>query len=538
MATEFICTIGASGCDFTSPITWEDTMDENYHSVGAGNIASARYRVYSHGTVTGTLDAADVVTGGTPEKTATVVFCTATQVLLVHDTDAESFASSDTITSASGSTTLSNSGDTVILVGEIDGEVEITAGFTFVGFTTSATNKIILRSIDATKRSASSALRYGSGAGRILHSGEAGRALYVYEDYVDIEDIDITCTNALNTDVPIEIGGQGASNAINFRRVVVRGVGGATNVFYVNDADAIVVVDNCIIYGSSSYVFRQNNGTSTLRYCTLYTTAAAGYGCYETAGTVTATNCYANRGSSSGAAYTNITLTTCASSDATGSAGLQNIAASTSAGAYFTSLDSGTEDFRIQSSSELIDVGTTVSGLTTDIFGLSRPNGEEDVCAMEFIEAGQEVSGAITLPAVEVAGEVTREITATGAITLAAVSVSGGTGNWSTGAITLPAITVAGAYIQAPSDLYCNNDPPGAQSGDTNPHGITDTTPNFSAVLYKLAANITHVEIQVSAPGDSDFSEELSWGSGWLELETPISVSATRMAEDITYGQT
>jgi hypothetical protein len=106
------------------------------------------------------------------------------------------------------------------------------------------------------------------------------------------------------------------------------------------------------------------------------------------------------------------------------------------------------------------------------------------------------------------------------------------------GAIALGDIVVAGGILAAPSDLYCGNTD--AQSGDTNPTGITDLTPVFSGKVSKLDANITQVQIQVSAIDDATFVETLSWDSGWLTLAEPITATNTdgmARTENIAYGQ-
>jgi hypothetical protein len=84
-----------------------------------------------------------------------------------------------------------------------------------------------------------------------------------------------------------------------------------------------------------------------------------------------------------------IDLTTCASSDTTGSSGLQSIAYSTD---NFTSVTAGSEDLSLVSGSDLIDVGTDLSADATypfdwDITGATR-TGTWDVGAYEYVSAG------------------------------------------------------------------------------------------------------------------------------------------------------
>jgi len=111
-----------------------------------------------------------------------------------------------------------------------------------------------------------------------------------------------------------------------------------------------------IYYGATAPIVSVLNGVGC---------AHVGYGVYRTSGTVVVKNCYC--GGNGVADYNGtMTMTTCASSDSTGSAGLQTIAYSASTGAKFVNISAGTEDFHIQSGSSLIDVGTDLNATFTD----------------------------------------------------------------------------------------------------------------------------------------------------------------------------
>jgi hypothetical protein len=81
-------------------------------------------------------------------------------------------------------------------------------------------------------------------------------------------------------------------------------------------------------------------------------------------------------------------LVTCASSDTTGSSGLQNIAFSTT---NFENVTSGSEDFHIKSGSSLNGGGTDISGdtnwLSTDYDG-ENWDSTPSIGAYEYIAAG------------------------------------------------------------------------------------------------------------------------------------------------------
>jgi len=100
-------------------------------------------------------------------------------------------------------------------------------------------------------------------------------------------------------------------------------------------------------------------------------------------GTLTAKNCYAHATAAGSTAYQGtITKVACASSDASGSAGLQGIAHDADT---FASVTLGTEDYHLAAYSPLIDAGTDTSGdaaplnFTDDIDGDSRADDPWDV---------------------------------------------------------------------------------------------------------------------------------------------------------------
>jgi len=95
-------------------------------------------------------------------------------------------------------------------------------------------------------------------------------------------------------------------------------------------------------------------------------------------GTWTIKNCYAASLSPGINAYDGGTVTTSASNDTSGSTGLQNIDCSTSTGANFSNLADGSEDFRLQSGSSLIDVGADLTSDAGIAFITDVEGGERD----------------------------------------------------------------------------------------------------------------------------------------------------------------
>jgi len=78
-----------------------------------------------------------------------------------------------------------------------------------------------------------------------------------------------------------------------------------------------------------------------------------------------------------------------------------------------------------------------------------------------------------------------------------------------------------------PTSLLCE--------GQTNPHGVADTTPEFSAIYNDpdTGDTATHAYIQVNTT--SDFTGTMMWDSGWIDIP---NVTEGNRCEDITYAGT
>jgi len=78
-----------------------------------------------------------------------------------------------------------------------------------------------------------------------------------------------------------------------------------------------------------------------------------------------------------------------------------------------------------------------------------------------------------------------------------------------------------------PTSLLCE--------GQTNLHGVTDTTPEFSAILNDPDSGdiLTHVWIQVNTA--SDFTGTMMWDSGWIDI---TDVTEGSRCENIVYAGT
>jgi len=166
---------------------------------------------------------------------------------------------------------------------------------------------------------------------------------------------------------PISITGTFAdgANSVRFSNCIAQGHGHASwtqNIFRCSATNLDFYAWNCIGYNCAALtgnrVFSMAPGTagsSTLYSCT----AIGGERAYShSSGTTVAKNCYGG-GSLSADYYGTITKTTCASSDSTGSAGLQSIPVSADT---FVNVGAGTEDYHLAVGSALIGVGTDTSG--------------------------------------------------------------------------------------------------------------------------------------------------------------------------------
>jgi hypothetical protein len=163
-------------------------------------------------------------------------------------------------------------------------------------------------------------------------------------------------------------------------------------------------VINTIIYGCKGDGIRADSGYAAaiidVLNCTVNNNGGYGVRKNSNSAVVQVKNCYAGANatadySSSDSTWT--AFTTNASSDTTGTSGLQNIAHSTSSGAYFTNVTAGSEDYHIGGSSALKDVGTDLSAtFTTDIDGATR-SGTWDIGADEITAGGTTYNESVTL---------------------------------------------------------------------------------------------------------------------------------------------
>lgn len=234
----------------------------------------------------------------------------------------------------------------------------------------------------------------------------AGTVLTVEEENVRLDGLQVFMTNTASSFL-YGIILSGITGVADFRieNCLVRAsdeIGANCNGVYLAAAGAgsVVRMKNTAVYGfysTGDFDAALRGGTANITaYLYNCVFVRGNYGVLSNPGVFNCTNCYA--GATDHGAYVigggsggTINRTTSASSDATGSAGLQNIAYSTTAGAYFANITVGSEDFHIGASSALKDVGTDLSAdanyaFTDDIDGQTR-SGTWDIGADEIVAA-------------------------------------------------------------------------------------------------------------------------------------------------------
>jgi hypothetical protein len=199
-------------------------------------------------------------------------------------------------------------------------------------------------------------------------------AMQINSDYVNITGLQLNsiCSNGYNART-LRVN----NNNISLNRMVLYSSGASPErALYVYAGGPFTLKNSVAISGASSQTNTvetvTNNGQGFF-YNNVFINGSnsAAFYSYNNA---TIKNCYAS--SASGLAYfsgNGFTMITSASSDTTGTAGLQSIAYSTSSGAKFTNITPGSENFTLTSGSSLIGVGTDLSGtFTDDIIGATR----------------------------------------------------------------------------------------------------------------------------------------------------------------------
>jgi hypothetical protein len=286
---------------------------------------------------------------------------------------------------------------TISIEGDWSGTPD-TAAVNVDGFTTSAVYYVNIRTDTANRPTGKwDTTRY------ILQQADA-TVLQINDNYVRINGLQIACTTPTGNDrILIQVGNlANGANLICISNCILKGHAHATynqRGIQIGGDYANANIWNCLVYNfgtiAGDYGIQLNAGGTVAEKIYSCTVIGGQYGIYHGAGIVTCKNCYAG-GAGTADYQGSPTLTTCASEDNTGTAGLQEIIVNTT---NFVNISAGTEDFRLPSGSGLIDVGTDTSGesspldFTDDIAGDIR-DASWDIGADEYKAAGGGVDTA------------------------------------------------------------------------------------------------------------------------------------------------
>lgn len=225
------------------------------------------------------------------------------------------------------------------------------------------------------------------------YSVQAGTAVEITKAYIRIDGLQIGISS-LTAAAELLYWSQGGSGNGRLSNCHIKG---PTSTSYLTRGISLIngiTMWNCVIQvsGHTSSTCVQNHGSSSFYGCTFIAGSGASATVSILDGTCVAKNCYAGGGTVGYQVTTgSLTKTTCASSDTSGSSGLQSIAVNTT---QFTNVTSGSEDWALPGTgSALYGVGTDTSGdgaplnFTVDINGATRTT-TWDIGADEYITAG------------------------------------------------------------------------------------------------------------------------------------------------------
>lgn len=252
-----------------------------------------------------------------------------------------------------------------------------------IGSITTDTTNTLTITVNAGSRHAGV---YDTSKYRLEVSNNFVYALNVAISNVIVQGLQIKQTGGTDALGGINAGGGLSTTNILIDSVIVADTGDTSAEGIKAYSTGTVTIRNSIVYGATHECILSDFATTTVQNSTLV--GCGTYGLRKTAnGTLTATNVYAG-GNTTADFNGTITMTTCASSDSTGTAGLRTIAVATGSGAFFTNVTGGSQDFHIGSSSALKDVGTSLAGsFTTDVDGATR-TGTWDIGADENTGGG------------------------------------------------------------------------------------------------------------------------------------------------------
>jgi hypothetical protein len=294
---------------------------------------------------------------------------------------------------AAEDTTLAGSGNWMHVYCAATGGVADTLSVTIAGWTTSATEYILIEAASAHRATAD---KWDTTKYRLETVNEV--ALSIQEDYVTVDGLQIGKSDASEEVITI-LSQVATNNLVTISNCRIKQAG---NVNYnergisVGDTDAIVKIWNCIIYGRGAYNDTANCGiylscaTASVYNCTISGNANKGAAINAAAGTITVKNCavFNNADDFVGT----ITIDYCASDDGDGTNAEDFTAEATDWGKVWTDYTNGDFTLKNYSSSPCcINQGTDGSAIVTtskDIDGNDR-GATWDIGAYEYISSGE-----------------------------------------------------------------------------------------------------------------------------------------------------
>jgi len=264
------------------------------------------------------------------------------------------------------------------------------------GWTTGASNYIKITVPSAQRHSGTR----NSSKYRLVGTGAFDAMLQIREDFVRVDGLQIKNTSPYSTPAVLCLN-LGAGGDIRFTDCLVYDTSTSTqNGFKCQNCNSTCTVTfiNCAAFACSGDGFNADAGT--IRFYNCVSVNNGGYGIRTNFNTLTTKNCYSG-GNTSADYFTSGSHahTTSYSEDGTGST--STAAFSTSSGAYFTNVTSGSENLHIGASSSLKDAGTSLAGWDhpsgdVDVDGDAR-SGTWDVGYDEYVSAGATTVPYLTL---------------------------------------------------------------------------------------------------------------------------------------------
>ena len=262
-----------------------------------------------------------------------------------------------------------------------------TGGVPFIGFTTTAINKLILNvpvgeRYTGVAHSGAYVTNVGGGAGTTTVR------LGTFVDYFDINWLEIesviTGTSALHWATAVDAGNLWTINHGIIHSLDSSPIGVTTT------ASSNQIYRDALFYsgGAARVIDARGAGSVEVSNCNFYSQGGDFVTLLDGAATVT--NSYAGGGSNTAWGFAGSpTGSFNASDDTSATATFTNSINSVAGASVFASVTANAEDFRLLSGANaLVDAGTTLAAVTDDIIGTARPQGAAyDIGAWELVVA-------------------------------------------------------------------------------------------------------------------------------------------------------